>query len=630
MIIIFGSVILIILVILVILSMNKQIDYKIPILFMFFILVSAPFIHLDKNIIKLEKFTNSSLDIYYLNQAETNPSECNECAGICDENEKVINKNESYIPLIEPVKLNIEGKKLKKIIIKYLIVKKDVFDCSINEQKFNNNNSLNLIQVDIQGKINHQSLKNRFEIEKVFDSIKDNTYIILTTSGKYSIKKPDYKLDINSYSNDSTSIDVLFKTNNQYTRIINKKDENGLSHLNGYKIFDNKELDIIEFKGKIYDKPVKVENNARYVYKNSLISSYHTKTKQYLVFSNENNQSFVYLSSNTNEIELYDYKKTIGREIVDITLLDTNKPQQWDIEFVLSNFGINNCYIKTSTYPTFYLEVIDNEIKMNMYKGGSDQYWKIIKSNEANVFTIKHSKTGMFLSYQMSDGYLYKNNGSVYLTEKGANWYIESDNIIDKTIYINNNDWIEFTSPSDFVNEGNPVFELKGKINGKNINISSKGRTTWDPKYTPIWNGNYIYYGTVLKNYLLEIILNKDGTGIIYDKIIGNINVVNIGSDMLYGQIKKGKLNGIDLSNYTVILEMVPEKYEYKDLKESYPVKIRYLLIGKDKIYSLGSKDLDNLDSYATKKEGKLIVYSNLLESKGIQVDEKLAKPKIN
>lgn len=623
MIIIFGSIILIILVIFVILSMNKQIDYKIPILFMFFILVSAPFIHLDKNIIKLEKFTNSSLDIYYLNQAGTNPSECNECAGICDENEKVFNKNESYIPLIEPVKLNIERKKLKEIIIKYLIVKKDVFDCSINEKKFNNNNSLNLIQMDIQGKINHQSLKNRFEIEKVFDSIKDNTYIILTTSGKFSIKKPDYKLDINSHSNDSTSIDVLFKTNNQYTQIINKKDENGLSYLNGYKIFDNKELDIIEFKGKVYDKPVKVENNARYVYKNSLISSYHTKTKQYLVFSNENNQSFVYLSSNTNEIELYDYKKTIGREIVDITLLDTNKPQQWDIEFVLSNFGINNYYIKTSTYPTFYLEVIDNEIKMNMYKGGSDQYWKIIKSNEENVFTINHSKTGMFLSYQMSDGYLYKNNGSVYLTEKGANWYIESD----KTVYINNNnDWIEFTSPTDFVNEGNPVFELKGKINGKNINISSKGRTTWDSKYTPIWNGNYIYYGTDL----LTIKLNKDGTGIVYDKIIGNINVVNIGSDMLYGQIKKGNLNGIDVSNYTVILEMIPEKYEYKGLKESYPIKIRYLLIGKDKIYSLGSKDLDNLDSYATKKEGELIVYSNLIESKGIQVDEKLAKPKIN
>lgn len=47
---------------------------------------------------------------------------------------------------------------------------------------------------------------------------------------------------------------------------------------------------------------------------------------------------------------------------------------------------------------------------------------------------------------------------------------------------------------------------------------------------------------------------------------------------------------------------MVPEKYEYKGLKESYPVKIRYLFIGDNKIYSLGSSNLDNLDSYATKK----------------------------
>ena len=112
MIIIFGSIILVILVIFVILSINKQIDYKIPILFMFFILVSAPFIHLDKNIVKLEKFTNSSLDIYYLNQKKTKPSECNECAGICDDEEKSNNKNESYIPLIDPVKLKVEKKKL--------------------------------------------------------------------------------------------------------------------------------------------------------------------------------------------------------------------------------------------------------------------------------------------------------------------------------------------------------------------------------------------------------------------------------------------------------------------------------------------------------------------------------------
>ena len=75
---------------------------------------------------------------------------------------------------------------------------------------------------------------------------------------------------------------------------------------------------------------------------------------------------------------------------------------------------------------------------------------------------------------------------------------------------------------------------------------------------------------------------------------------------------------------------MVPEKYEYKGLKESYPVKIRYLFIGENKIYSLGSKDLDNLDSYATKKDGNIVIYSNLLEAKGIQVNEKLARPKLN
>ena len=124
--------------------------------------------------------------------------------------------------------------------------------------------------------------------------------------------------------------------------------------------------------------------------------------------------------------------------------------------------------------------------------------------------------------------------------------------------------------------------------------------------------------------------MDKYGNGTVIDPLLGNIIVVNIGADMLYGQIKKGNLNGIDISNYTVILEMVPEKYEYKGLKESYPVKIRYLLIGENKIYSLGSSNLDNLDSYATKKVGDIVIYSNLVESKGIQVDQKLATPKLN
>jgi len=632
MIIIFGSIILILLVIFVVLAINKQIDYKIPILFMFFVLVSAPFIHLDKNIVQLEKFTNSSLDIYYTNQKKKNDAGCKECAGICDDEEHVDNKNESYIPLLDPLKLKIENKKLKSIIIERLIVKSDYFDCSINGQTFDNESPLNLIQVDIEGKIKHRVLKNRFEIEKIFDSTKDNTYIILITSGKLTVKKPELNLDINSNSDDSTSIDIVFKTNDEYTSVLKRQNDIGLSHLHGYKLFDNRNFQMIDFQGKIYDKPVKLESNKKYTYKNSLISSHNTKTKQYLVFSNENNQSFVYLSGNQDNIELYDYKKTDGNEITDITLLNTHNPQQWDIEFVLANFGGNNCYIKTSSFPTFYLEVVDNEIKMNMYKGGANQYWKLEKMAGENLFTIQHSKSGMFLSYQMNDGYLYKNNGSVYLAESGMEWNIESNTIIDKTIMINDNDWIEITSPSDFVNEGNPIFELKGKVNGKMINLSSKGRTTWDQKYSPIWNGDYIYYGTVANNNnYLRIKLDKNGNGTVQDPYLGiTINVVNIGADILYGRIKKGSLNGIDLKNFTVILEMVPEKYEYKGLKESYPVKIRYLFIGDNKIYSLGSSSLDNLDSYATKKDGDIVIYSNLLEAKGIQVNTKLSTPKLN
>jgi hypothetical protein len=632
MIIIFGSIILIVLVIFVILAINNNIDYKIPIIFMFFVLVSAPFIHLDKNIVQLEKFTNSSLDIYYLNQKKTKASECNECAGICDDEEKVDNKNESYIPLLDPLKLNLEKKKLKSIMIERLIVENEYFDCSINGQKFDNEAPLNLIQVNIEGKIKHRVLKNRFEIYNAFDSTEDNTYIILITFGKLTIKNPELNLNINSNSDNSTSINIVFKTNDEYNLILKKENEVGLSHLHGYKLFDNREFQMIDFQGKIYDEPVKLESDKKYTYKNSLISSHNTKTKQYLVFSNENNQSFVYLSDSKYQIELYDYKKTDGNEIVDKTLLNTHNPQQWDIEFVSSNFGGYNFYIKTSSYPTFYLEVVDNEIKMNMYKGGANQYWKLEKMPGENLFTIQHSKTGMFLSYQMSDGYLYKNNGSVYLSEKGMEWNIEASTIIDKSLMISDNDWIEITSPDDFVNEGNPIFNLEREINGKMISLSSNGRTTWEQKYSPIWNGDYIYYGTVMNNNnYLQIKLDKNGNGTVKDPYLGiTIKVSNVGADILYGRIKKVKINGIVFNNLTVILEMVPEQYEYKGLKESYPVKIRYLFIGDNKIYSLGSSNLDNLDSYATKKDGNIVMYSNLLEAKGIQVDTKLAKPKLN
>ena len=861
MIIIFGSIILIVLVIFIILAINKQIDYKIPILFMFFILVSAPFIHLDKNIVQLEKFTNSSLDIYYTNQKKIKASECNECAGICDDEERVDNKNELYIPLLDPLKLKIETKKLKSIMIEYLVVKKEYFECSINEHKFDNQDPLNLIKVDVEGKIKHHVLKNQSEIIKMFDSTKDNTYIILITYGKLNIKKPDYNLDIDSKLDESTSITIVFKSDdNEYDLVLRKDNNFGLSHLHGYKLFDNREFKMIDFHGKIYDQPVKLESEKKYIYKNSLISSHNTKTKQYLVFSNENNQSFVYLSENTNQLELYDYKKTDGNEITDITLLNTNNPQRWDIEFVQSNFGGQNSYIKTSSYPTFYLEVVDNEIKMNMYRGGSNQYWKLIKTSGRNLFTIQHSKTGMFLSYQMNDGYLYKNNGAVYLTESGMEWNIESNTIIDKSLTISDNDWIEVTSPDDFVNQGNPVFDLRGRINGKMINLSSKGRTTWDQKYSQIWNGDYIYYGTVVNNNnYLTIKLDKNGNGTVKDPLLGiTMKVSNVGADILYGRVnnaniqqknnlsqllkisemltpfmsdfknpnfyeyildgneffisdggndmfdggnytrlridgnlssdlsynqrtqnnitvsgktaqvislgyqrplimlaycsqrsnigmnKKGNLgadgggnttsyvvyngakingytvyswvrvvynagdpsigdlyfaigdnsskffgnmntfastntddgesymtidcqgalvgtillskpsgayisisdcqtvmnnfvqrlnrnnsNGIKLEKMNVVLEMVPEKYEYRGLKESYPVKIRYLLIGDNKIYSLGSSSLDNLDSYATKKEGDIVIYSNLIEAKGIQVNEKLARPKM-
>lgn len=585
------------LVLLIVLSMNNRINGKIPIIFMFFIIITTPFIPFND----MEHFTDSStssLDIYYLNKERNK-----------------INNNTNHINLLEPINIVLKNKKINPVIVDIYIDNKS-FDCKINKKVFKNKNKniINLIKLNFNNINNpiYSKVNNLRELDNYLNSVEQNTYIIIAFSGIYNNKLSSIYIPENANKPNVSYFAILYKSND-YNKIYEKYNENGASYIYGFNLLKDNNIQYFDIKGKLEESEpeLPIKDPDSYFFKYCLISTKDTKIKQYLVFTIDSNQSFIYLSDNTlnDDPELYDFKKTDGNEIIDKTMLYNNQPQYWNIEYVISNLGNNNVYIRTSTYPIFYLEVNDhNEIKMNMFKGGPNQYWKIENiDSDKNIFSIFHPKTEMYLNYSKNNGYLYKDNGSVYLSKNISNWIIETNNIINKNIITNKNDWIEITSPNDFVNVNN-----------------SSGRTTWDKKYSKIWNGQYMYYGTTInRKNLLKINLNDNGNGNVIDPLIGNISVKNVGSNMLYGIVKDKYLNG-----YKVVLEMIPLEYKYIGLKNPYPVKIRYILIGDNNIYSFGSSDINNLNSYATKYEGGEIIYSKLLESNGINIDTELSKPK--
>jgi len=193
----------------------------------------------------------------------------------------------------------------------------------------------------------------------------------------------------------------------------------------------------------------------------------------------------------------------------------------------------------------------------------------------------------------------------------------------------------EIVSPTDYANDKNPSFNLSGNVRGKFIDLSSKGRTYWNPQYTAMWNGKWIYYGTVAtygqfkevkKTKFLHINLNSDtGTGTLKDEYFNySIPIKNIGSNILYGTINSGTLSG-----FTVYLNMIDEKLNYSNPSQSYPVKMRYLVFdSNNNIFNLSSGNFNNLSGYSTKFDGNFLVLSNFLEASGVPVDIDLALPK--
>jgi hypothetical protein len=161
-------------------------------------------------------------------------------------------------------------------------------------------------------------------------------------------------------------------------------------------------------------------------------------------------------------------------------------------------------------------------------------------------------------------------------------------------------------------------------------NIKGTGRTTWEPDFVKIWNGRWIYYGTVA-SYLatldintvkfLIIKLNKNGTGQIIDEYLNfTIDVINTGANILTGIIPSGEYKG-----YRAFLKLIPTDLKYINPSKSFPIKMRYYIEKDGKKFNLSSGNIYNMQGYSTKFIGDRLILANFLEASGIQTDSNLA-----
>ena len=705
MILLFGIVLLIILIALIQLAYHNHIDKNIPIIYIFFLLVTSPFIYLGTN--KSQNFENfsggrSSLGLFYTNTKSNKPQTtngCNECPGICDYSQN-INLSQKIQPLnaidnpiqskfmhdtVNPVQITVMSSPSSFssylqststdantmpsyvsngdfIYIQYLPIT-DLLQYS------NNNKSTKFFKKNIH-KIKNFGSSVTSQIINLFNKSPINSYIIFGSSGNgcQGIVNANSNIPDGNLRNPMTNIAALKNTynlqfisdvvkNSNLAAIIYKKDANSYITINqqignnmsanifGQPLLEKGVASLMTSHGKQfkYEKPEETllaDYSLPYVQSAyNIISPVDTKSSSNLVINVENNQSIVYISPRSEDDQYVQYSKSPQSDTgpTSSTVLNTQQPQKWTIEPVNQTGFTGTYFIKTYTRPHYYLELNKNgDVKVNMFKGGEAQYWEIIENN--GNYNIRHKTSQLYLAYSNFGGYLYEDNGSVITSQ--SNKYVWKINpsqlqkagIASKQIDYNN-EIKEFNSPTDFGNIDKPQFQLSGNINGKQINLSSSGRTYWEKQYTPLWNGKWIYYGTIAtygqnqpidKTKFLQINMKDNGKGTVTDTYFNvTIPVHNAGSNIIMGQINSGQFKG-----FVAKLELIAEKLDYNGPAASYPVKLRYLVFNNNNIYNLSTGNINNLEGYSTKFDGKLLQSSNFLEASGIPVDIQKGLPK--
>ena len=692
MIIIFGFVILLIIASLFYLENLGKIPKNIPIIFISVLIICAPFIYLARSRSdKIENFANSeSLNIFFTNESKSKiDAECEGCPGVCDDTKKDYDKD--LLPALEKIDNPVQSRLKERTI---LPVNTTIYSGSSQqgagfivtltapEKTYKNaktvryiDNGFYMVPLTIaelstfaaaKYPANIQIMGNIIQLELYssgfsrrlipeLENIKPDSYIIFGTCGDNMegiLKAPPKDLVtlsslygfelINQIQTGDSYAGIIYKRDNtSYTNItqeISPAKTTSAVLINNFSLLKaGKSMEIIskgrEFETKYNSDLVQSSNLPFVQFEFVYIKPDVLGKNLFLVFSAENNSTFVFVSERPEEEKYTLYTRTPEEESSNPvkTFLNQRQPQKWVFEPVFNSDFNDMFYIVTFNEPKYYLEVetTDNKpvLKTALYKAGAGQYWRVVPTKDnPNVYTIQNEKTKLYIGYTQSGGYLYNDNGNVFLTDtKGYSWkFIPS---LNKKPYIKNKEerklpYQDWTSPGDFPNTLFPYYKLQGVIDGKTVDMTTYGRSAWDAYYTPIWNGQWIYYGTVAtygqnnaldKTKFLEININEEGEGMVTDTYNNlKIPVRNAGSNYLFGFIDSGVFKG-----YMAAFQFLPLPLEYKNPESSYPVKMRYLVFNNSNIYNLSSGDTNNLNAYSTKFDGKKPAITNFLEMTG-------------
>lgn len=692
MIIIFGFVILLTFVILFYLSNQGKIPKNIPLIFIVLILISGPFLYLARSEESVESFSSlqQTPDIFYTNLPipdKVGPCE-EDCPGMCDLKKKDYDKQ--LIPNLEliekpsssviqerhllPVSVSVyaaSGYQGNGFKVSLLAVEKNrTKNISYNDTslyfvsmtmdqllEFAQNPRKSTIMDNVITLPSYSSNIAKKLIETI-DLVASDSFIIMGTCGneiggflesspaELALLDDKYQLKLlNQLQEGDSFAAIIYKKDNlKYTDIsqeLSPKTSSTGAFLADVSLIKKGISMEILLQGKQYDDEVVTDihkyNNVPFVkFEFVYIKPFISSNDFSLVISAENNQTVVYLSERPESATYTLYSESPERfDRKSKTILNTKEPQKWTIDPVYNSEYNDQFYIRTTNNPVYYLEVDTSKgqpfLKASLYKSGASQYFRIEPfKEERGTYTIMNEKTNLYLGYNRSGGYLYKNNGSVMLVESNKyNWRLIPGTSKVKSNWTparpyNQFKYMDFTSPYDYPNTKQPRFPLSGRIDGKRIDLSTAGRSPWNKAYTPIWNGKWIYYGTIAtygqnlsmaQTKFLEIELNDNGEGTINDTYMGMvIPVRNAGSNYLFGYIDKGIFRG-----YVATFEFLPLPLEYNGPQNPYPVRMRYLVTNnQNNVLNLSSGNPENLNAYSVKFDGKVPAITSFLEMSGV------------
>ena len=452
---IFGILFFIILICLIYLHYQGKISRNIPIIFMFFLIVIIPFIYLEKNNSSIEKFSsynqimNSSLDIFYTNQDQ-------------DKKKKEMDVLKKIPLLYNPIQASIIEKNIEpfefylysksKENIGFSIIYNNKSNIIYNSFGISENIFTYLIEDDFNSPSVNLLVKNRIKRFTDLDSLNSliekapvASYIIIIVNNIEPINNSSVAIK-DTFTKKYNFLRLHFRTNpgnaGSLIVILAKSYDNTYTILNQKSDYTN---NFISFYQTIKIEPTQVTFKGGDVLPNvtpnsvirgldteplinskiNIISPANLNPNYALSITVENNESFVYLSSRKLEDQVVLYSKSAKNNIgpVSSISLDTQTPQFWSFESVTPIVTDPLIvYIRTYTKPYFYLDgELENGVmvlKAKRFKSGLRQQWEIIKNPLDNTkYNIRHLKSSMYLGYSDLDGYLYKDTGSVFLTE---------------------------------------------------------------------------------------------------------------------------------------------------------------------------------------------------------------------